>query len=76
MLKTVRKAFQDRGYQKTTFLYIVNADRCKIWITAPDSGSRSDITFRIYLRASRTVTHTAFLMRSPVARSQGCQSSH
>ena len=39
MLKTVRKAFQIEDIRKSAFLYIFNADRCKIWFSAPDSGS-------------------------------------
>ena len=39
MLKTVRKAFQIEDIRKRLFYTVFNADRCKIWFSAPDSGS-------------------------------------
>ena len=69
MLKTVRKAFQIEDIRKRNFLYVRNACHRKTWITASDSGGRSDIYQGIFLH-SRRGTLSTFLKRSPEARLQ------
>ena len=51
MLKTVRKAFQIEDIRKRIFYTFVMLDRRKTWITASDSGGRSDIYQGIFCTA-------------------------
>ena len=74
MLKTVRKAFQIEDIRKRLFYTFLMLIVVRFGSQLPTPGV--DPTYIQNLLASQNRVHTAFLMHSPVVRSQGCQSSH